>query len=119
MQAQVEKAKLRLDEADVPLSSEFYGKYNLFDDKNEPTSLFAPKRAQGRTWRVGVKDPTKFGLYTDVYVESSHSVLLGANPSFVMTEYEDSKAGIDIKQSLWRDAFGAATRAGPGGAACR
>jgi outer membrane protein TolC len=68
---------------------------------------------QGRNWRVGVKDPTSFGLSTDYYVESGHSHLFGVSPFVpMMTDYEDSRAGVDIRQSLWRNGFGEATRAG-------
>lgn len=113
MREQLTKAELRLDEAEVSLSSEFYSRYNLLDDKNEATSGFAPNRIQNQTWRVGVKDPTSFGLMTDIYLESGHSKFYGLNPAFgMMTDYVDSKAGIDLRQSLWRNGFGEATRAG-------
>jgi|GEM_PF-2337135 len=113
MREQLTKAELRLDEAEVALSSEFYGRYNYMDDKNEATSGFAPNRVQGSTYRFGVKDPTEFGLTTDIYYESTHSKLYGLNPNFgMMSDYVDSKAGIDIRQNLWRNGFGEATRAG-------
>ncbi len=118
MREQLAKAELRLNEAEVSLSSEFYGRYNFLDDKNEATQSMAPSRIQNSTWRIGVKDPTTYGLTTDVYFETARNKLninpaIANNPQFtILTDYEDTKAGVDIRQSLWRNGFGAATRAG-------
>ncbi len=108
----VQQSHLRLDEAEVSLSSELYGSYKVTDDRNEPTNPVAPPRTQSTAWRAGVRDKTKWGLSTDVYYDTGHSTYLGANPQFFrLTDFYDTRLGIDLKQSLWRNSFGQATRA--------
>lgn len=112
IQEQVSRAELRLDEAEIPLSSEFYTSYNWFDDKNEPTSSFMGNRVQQSGYRVGVRDQTRFGLSTDVFFLNQHSKLYGVNTAFgILDDYYDTKAGVELKQSLWRNGFGETTRA--------
>ena len=111
MREQVNKAQLRLDEAEVPLSSEFYTKYNYVDDKNEPTNGFMASRIRNTGLRMGVRDTTTFGLSTDFFAENNHGQMMGISPGFMMTDYHDSRAGVELKQSLWRNGFGEFTRA--------
>ncbi len=109
---QVIKAELRKDEAEVPLSSELYASYNFTDDRDEPTNPFAPSRTKNSGWRTGVRDKTIFGLGTDFYVQSNHTQLLGVNPVYIpLNDYYDTRAGVNLTQSLWRNAFGEGTRA--------
>lgn len=106
------RAEMKLDEAEVPLSSNFYASYNFLDDKDEPTNPFAPSHTRSSGWRAGVKDQTIFGLGTDFFVQSNHVNLMGANPQFIpLKDYYDTKAGVNLTQSLWRNGFGSATRA--------
>lgn len=108
----VVRAEMKMDEAEVPLSSNFYASYNFLDDKKEPTNPFAPAHTASNGWRAGVKDQTIFGLGTDFYVQSNHINLMGANPAFIpLRDYYDTKAGVTLTQSLWRNGFGSATRA--------
>lgn len=112
MVEQVKKAELRLDEAEYSLSPEFYTSFSLYDDKDEPTSPFSGSRKKDLGWTFGVRDNTQYGLSTDVSFKTSHGQIEGIPSSFnVMDDYYDSRLGLQLKQSLWRNGFGAYTRA--------
>lgn len=108
--ANVEVAEMRLNEAEVPYSSEFYSEYKLFSDRKEPTNAFSPVESKGRTWRVGVRDRTTFGLSADVYLNSLRTTLGGAPAFLTYKDYETSAFGLNLQQSLWRNAFGEVDR---------
>lgn len=104
--------KLRLNEADGQFSPEFYSEYHLFDDRSEPTNPLSPIETRGHKWRVGVRDQTMFGLQADAYFGSTRTNLLGVSPQFFKTpDYEQSTMGVQFTQSLWRNSFGASSRA--------
>lgn len=112
MREQLVKAENRLDEADIPLSSEFYAEYKIADDREEPVNPFMGTRKKMTGWKSGIRDKTQFGLGTDIFVQSDHNTLLGTSPAFpMMTDYHDSRGGIELTQSFWRNSFGSATRA--------
>lgn len=103
-------AELKLNEAESSLSPEGYAEYRIIDDKKEATSSFAPNRMENNTWKVGVRDQTRFGLSSNLYYTTGHTELTGVPPAF-MSDFQTSSVGLELKQSLWRDSFGAATRA--------
>ncbi len=98
------QAEQRLDEAEVPLSSELYANYSLFDDRNEPTTLIAPQRVMGRRWRAGSRTRASLGRKPISLVESQRATLPGANTTFMMDDTKTS-GGIEFRQSLWRNSF--------------
>jgi outer membrane protein TolC len=105
-------AELKLNEADTPFSPELYSKYGIFDNRQEPPNSFSPFETRGRVWTLGVRDQTTIGLKADAFFTSTRTGLLGVNPQFIpLNDYEQSQLGLNLTQSLWRDSFGAATRA--------
>ena len=103
-------AELKLNEAESSLSPEGYAEYRVTEDKKEATSAFAPSRVANNNWKVGVRDQTQFGLSANLYYTTAHTELTGLPPAF-LSDYQSSSVGLELKQSLWRDSFGAATRA--------
>ena len=104
--------ELRVHESESLLSPEAYAQYNLFDDK-KPTGLetFMGTEKRGENWRVGVRKQTEFGLGADLYLNSQHTVVSGANPQFLnLSDYVESTAVLQLTQSLWRNGFGDGTR---------
>lgn len=111
VQEGVAAAELRLNEADGSLSPEGYVEYKLLDDKKEANSLFAPSRTQNDAWKIGVRDQSRFGLSTNAYYITGQTELSGVSPQVPMiTDYGTATAALELKQSLWRDSFGMATR---------
>lgn len=103
--------ELRLREADLLLSPEFYSKYELFDNRAEPVNDFTPSRTQATGWRAGVRDQTLWGLGADLYVGNTHTELGGVDPNFIpLADYNHSVVGLQLTQSLWRNGFGEAAR---------
>ena len=49
----VQIAELRLEEADVPLSSQLYAEYNLADSKDEPYTPVSPPRVKEKVRTPG------------------------------------------------------------------
>lgn len=104
-------AQNRIDEPDVPLSSEFYATYNYSDDRTEPNNPQMGNRSKGIDWRSGVRDQSRFGLSTDIYAQSHHGQTFGTSSFFMPTpDYYNTRFGLDVKQSLWRNGFGEFTR---------
>jgi outer membrane protein TolC len=112
LQEAVLAAELRLNEADGSLSPEGYVEYKLLDDKKESNSAFAPSRTQNDTWKIGVRDESRFGLSTNAYYTTGNTTLSGVSPQVPMiTDFASAAAALELKQSLWRNSFGVATRA--------
>ncbi len=110
-------AELRLNEAEVSLSSEFYTEFGLLDNRAEPTSSTQPWRQRSSGFRAGVRDRSVLGLSTDVFVDSrkvnlDQPNLGGGFGGFQPPdEYYHTQAGIELTQSLWRNGFGEVSRA--------
>lgn len=103
--------ELRLRQADLLYSPEFYSKYQLYDNRAEPVNPFSPTRTQDTGWRAGVRDQTLWGLGADLYVGNNHTELSGVNPTFIpLSDYHHSVVGLQLTQSLWRNGFGEASR---------
>ncbi len=109
---QADSIKLRMEEADSILIPELYGLVEQFDDKRDQISNFAQSRAQGHRWQLGLRKQTSFGLQGNVYFLTQRNTLTNA-PAFAFssTDYQDSTAVFELRQSLWRNGFGDATRA--------
>ena len=112
LRSAIQVAELRMREADVPYSPEFYGEYRLYDNKAQPTNLFAPSRTQGRDWKSGVRTTKSLiGLNADLFYTTQNQRLGGLSPLVpAITSYELPQLGLTLTQSLWRDGFGAASR---------
>lgn len=111
----------RLYEGDLILSPELYADLMRRDDK-KPTAegQFAggpPMHMQGTQtdvtfWDVGVRKQTTFGLGADLYFKSQRTIISNAPAMAMLTpDYMESSFNLDLKQSLWRNGFGEATRA--------
>lgn len=105
-------AELRLDEADTLFSPEAYGEYRVYDSRTEPPMPFQAPRTKGHGWQVGVRDQTTFGLGADVFVTNAFTALEGVDRTFFPNpEYYQPSVGLELRQSLWRNGFGEASRA--------
>ena len=110
--ADVATAELRMREADQAFSPSAYAEFNRSDSRIQPQNTFTPMQTQDRTWKVGLKDKTKIGTDIDASFTSTHKALLGVNPQFLpYNNFETTQLGLNVTQPLWRDGFGAATRA--------
>ncbi|MCC6137830.1 MAG: TolC family protein [Bdellovibrionaceae bacterium] len=109
----IEAAEVKIRRAELSLSAEAYGQYNVFDDRTPPLNpLFAPNRRDGYSWKAGVQKQTQFGLNANLYFENNHIVLGGvAPPFFPLTDYISNRGVLELKQDLWRNSFGERTRA--------
>jgi outer membrane protein TolC len=110
----IQSLELRVKEPEGPYSPEFYSEYHLFDNRTLPTNDMSPQESKGRQWKTGIRDQTTFGLKADAYFTSQRTTLGGVKqfPGMnFMTDYEQSSFGLNLQQSLWRDAFGEASRA--------
>ncbi len=107
----VESLNLKIDEAELALSPYGYINYGQLDDeKPTPAPVFQGRKNKAETWSVGVDKLTSFGLYANAYLESRDIEIIGADPQ-ILTEpkYNEARGVIELKQSLWRNGFGAKT----------
>jgi len=109
----LDAATLRLREPEGALAPDLYSEYLYMDSRKQPTQAFGALETQVSQWRIGVRDQTKYGLSTNVYFLSQHTMLGGltANPMILYQDYNESSAGIELTQNLWRNFLGEATRA--------
>lgn len=105
-------AEMRLEEAEMMLSPEGYLDYKYGDNRMQPPIPFQARRTQGYQFRAGARKQTTFGLTADVFISDQHTILSGINTQFFPNPmYHQPVAGIELKQSLWKNGFGDATRA--------
>lgn len=109
----VEAYRNRLEEGDQITSVYGFGEYNLGDDKKETLDVrFNGDRTRVMNWKAGVKQQSPLGLDYSVYMSTQRVNIHGVDPGFVrQNDYTESAAVIELKQSLWKNSFGAATRA--------
>lgn len=104
----IESLKVKIRQAELSLTPEGYAQYNIFDDrKPQVTPQFAARRTDGYNWRVGVRKQTTFGLTSNLYFDANKIQLDVANPGFFpQNPYSESKAVLELRQSLLRNSFG-------------
>ncbi|MDD5065708.1 MAG: TolC family protein [bacterium] len=64
-------------------------------------------------YQVGLEQQTPYGQSARLYYQNTFTSVDGANPLYLpYSEYNESRFTLEIKQDLWRNFFGRATRAG-------
>lgn len=113
-QAQLVKAyEQRLDKGKAQITPTVYTSYHLLDDRKPNQNVqFMGDRTNASSWKLGIRDQTTFGLSADLYLDSTSTRVWGASSTFLPTNpYRDTRAVLELKQSLWRNSFGDGTRA--------
>ena len=108
----VEAYKNRVDEGEQITTPYIFGEYNLFDDKKETMMpAMQGERTKNMNWKAGIKQQTPFGLGASLYLTTQRTHLYGVNTAFVpQDDYAETAAVLELRQSLWKNSFGAATR---------
>ncbi|MBI3557770.1 MAG: TolC family protein [Deltaproteobacteria bacterium] len=90
------------------------GEAQFVDDKKPTTNpLFLGTETSFRSYSLGVSQLTTFGLEAKLSYTLTNTVLTGVSPAFVPeTSFFEAKPMLELSQSLWKNAFGASTRAG-------
>ncbi len=66
----------------------------------------------GEDYKIAVQEMTNFGLKGDVYYDLKSVDITGAAPNFVpVPKYYSTEPGVELTQSLWRNGWGAESRA--------
>lgn len=109
----VDSYEHRLEEGDQLTAIYGFGEYNLVDDKKETmVPAFGGDRTQTMNWKAGLKQQTPFGLGASLYMTTQRVNIHGVSPTYVpQNDYTESAVVLELKQSLWQNGFGAATRA--------
>lgn len=109
--AQIDASEVKVKKATLGLSPEFFAEYNRYDDRTPPVFPFSPSRRDGHSWKAGIEKQTTLGLGGKLYFENNSTTLFGINPSFLpVPNYNQGRAVLELKQSLWRNSFGEKTR---------
>lgn len=107
----VTATKLQLAETHKSTVTEFYAKYNLGDDRKENAQpLFQGNRTKFTKWKSGLKQKTILGLDAELFFEGATTSQSGVSPQFSI-EPNEARAGLELRQALWRNSFGEVTRA--------
>jgi len=103
----------RLEEGEQVTSVYGFGEYNLGDDKKETLDVrFNGDRTRVMNWKAGIKQQSPIGLDYSAYLTTERVNIHGVSPAFVrQNDYTQSAAVLELKQSLWKNSFGRATRA--------
>lgn len=112
LQKSIEAYKNRLEEGEQLTTPQLFGEYNLVDDKNETMMVnMQGDRTRAMNWKAGLKQQTPFGLAASLYMTTQRTNIHGVNPTFVpQNDWAESAAVLELRQSLWKNSFGAATR---------
>lgn len=83
------------------------------DDQRQTTSTsLQGKETLTRNYTVGISETTPFGLQAKASYSVTETDIKGASSSLVQTpRFFDAKPQLELTQSLWRNGFGAETRA--------
>lgn len=108
----IEAFKNRVDEGAQLTTPQLFGEYYLGDDKKETMMVnMQGDRTKVMTWKAGLKQQTPFGLLASAYMTTQRTNIHGVNPAFVpQNDWAESAAVLELRQSLWKNSFGAATR---------
>lgn len=108
-----EGAKERADEADLLYTPQLFANLNaVYDQKPVLQPNFQPSVTRATQLSLGVMKQWDFGLNAKLYQTVTATRLTVANPAIFPTpNFVDSSPNIELSQSLWRNGFGAETRA--------
>lgn len=108
-----EGAQLRFEEGNLALSPSLFANGQFITDRKKPQSpAFQGRRTDTQSYSIGLKKLFDFGLSAEVSYNLNHIQQFGTNPAIVpFPEVYITGASITLTQSLWRNGFGAETRA--------
>ncbi len=108
-----EAGKLKAEEGDLLTSASFFTELNYINDKRMPMiPAIMGDRTTISSGSVGFSKNTSFGLSGKLYYSVTHTAMNGVNGTFIpFTEYYETSPVLELKQSLWQNAFGRQTRA--------
>lgn len=91
---------------------ELYTQYSMLDDKKQTAQpIFMGDRTRVTDLKFGVRSQTNYGLGADLYFDTTRTNLNGVDPNFFpVNDWQEAKAVLELKQNLWRNGFGEATR---------
>lgn len=107
----------KVNEAEFQLSPFAYLEYSATDDQRQTTTpSFQGDQTKITNWRAGVKKQSTFGLSADVYLANTDVDVRGIDltllpPGFQpQTQFNESRAVVELRQNLWRNSFGSKVR---------
>ncbi len=108
-----EAGKLKSQEGELLTSTSFFTNLNHVNDKRVPAiPAIMGDRTIVSSGLMGFAKNTTFGLSGKLYYSLTHTKMNGVNGSFIpYTEYYEMSPVLEVKQSLWQNAFGRQTRA--------
>lgn len=106
-------ASERSEEGQLLLAPTFFGDVHRSDDERETLNpSFQGTKTKITSYQLGVSKLTTFGLQGRLYYETTNLEVIGANPAFITTpSVYDTRPVLELSQSLWKNFFGAETRA--------
>ncbi len=108
-----EAGKLKSQEGELLTSTSFFTNLNHVNDKRVPAiPAIMGDRTIVSSGLMGFAKNTTFGLSGKLYYSLTHTKMNGVNGPFIpYTEYYEMSPVLEVKQSLWQNAFGRQTRA--------
>jgi outer membrane protein TolC len=82
------------------------------DDRQQPEIPFQPNRKTGKEYRLGVSKYFSSGTQLSMEFLHGNTEISFATPGIIVNPYAQSRGQLTLSQSLWKDFFGAGSRAG-------
>jgi outer membrane protein TolC len=105
------KSEASLNAANAPHDWTLFSQYSLFDSKADTSNPFSPTATESNAWQIGARRYFSTGTAAEVKYESAFNKTAFANPTITIPDSYTSTYTLSLRQSLWADAFGSATRA--------
>jgi outer membrane protein TolC len=109
----IHSLEMRRNESRLEVNPEFFMNYSYVDDRTPVTNSFSPNRSISEGYLFGLRGQSAIGLSGELAFGNSHTELFGVAPGFFdLLDAQNTQASLTLKQQLWRNSFGQATRAG-------
>lgn len=113
LEQSVRSLEMRQNESRLDVSPELFANYSYIDDQTPVTNSFFPNRSINEGYLVGLRGQSTIGLSGELAIGNRHTRLFGVAPGFFdLLDSHNTQASLTLKQQLWRNSFGQATRAG-------
>ena len=104
-------AALRSKEGSLLVAPTLFGNLQMMDESKQ-SPFFRYETIESRGFSLGVSQLTTFGLQAKLSYTYSSTEYLGLSPPFgPRPPFYEGRPAIEVSQSLWRNFFGAETRA--------
>lgn len=109
----IEGAELRKNEGNDSFYPSVFANGTWSDDKRATTNpAFQGTETRYNTYSFGISENTPYGTRAKLSYNINYTNIIGANSLYLPTStFHDESPKIEIAQSLWANAFGAASRA--------